>query len=464
MSDTTADQTLTIVNEGAGEGSFSIIEMPVTTVLVEQLILDPSFEAYTPNPYWDEYSATFGTPLCTVADCGTGTGTGPRTGSVWSWFGGAAAGDTGSVAQDVQIDPGIATMRFYVEQYVCGDAGASNYLRLEIDGTEIWRTDGTDPACGEFGYREITLDVSEFADGMTHEIMFYSQTVGSGNFFLDDVELHLEPGGDVPWLSVFPESGTVDGDSTTDVTVTFDATDMLMGDYDAILRVMGQGQPAMEVPVTLHVIENEPPVAEDQAVETEEDIPVEITLVATDADGDELTYHIVDLPENGTLEYEPGELPVLTYVPDPDWYGVDTFTFKANDGISDSNIATVTITVTSVNYPPVAVDDYYDVDMNTVLDVPAPGVMANDYDPDPADIMIVELVSGPSHGVLEFNVDGSFVYTPDTDFRGVDSFEYLLISFPPELVRNKYHDYATVYITVIGPEPLFKIFIPMIIN
>jgi subtilisin family serine protease len=253
VTDTTTTQTLTIINTGAGDGVFELIELPVVGTLADQLLQDPSFEAYTPNPYWDEYSATFGTPLCTVADCGTGTGTGPRTGDVWSWFGGSSTGDLGYVAQEVLILPGTANMTFYVEQYVCGAAGASNYMALKIDDTELWRTDGLDPACGVLGYRLVEVDVSDFADGGTHEIKFDSVAVDGANFFLDDVELNLEAGGDVPWLSLDPTAGSVLADSSTDVTVTYDSTGLAEGDYFASIRVKNPPAAAINVPVTLHV-------------------------------------------------------------------------------------------------------------------------------------------------------------------------------------------------------------------
>jgi hypothetical protein len=149
--------------------------------------------------------------------------------------------------------PGTADMTFWVEQAVCGTAGASNYMALMIDGVELWRTDGTDPACGTASYREIVVDVSDFADGDTHEIKFDSVTVGSGNFFLDDVELNLEAGGDVPWLSLDPTAGSVLADSSTDVTVTYDSTGLAEGDYFASIRVKNPPAAAINVPVTLHV-------------------------------------------------------------------------------------------------------------------------------------------------------------------------------------------------------------------
>jgi hypothetical protein len=71
-----------------------------------------------------------------------------------------------------------------------------------------------------------------------------------------------------------------------------------------------------------------------------------VTLNATDSDGDALAYAIVSGPTNGSLS---GTLPNLTYTPDSDYEGADSFTYKANDGYADSNIATVSITVTPPN-------------------------------------------------------------------------------------------------------------------
>ena len=255
LTDTVTTQTLTLVNTGANSVDVELIELPVVGILADQLLQDPSFELYTsPSSPWDQYSLNYGTPLCTIDDCGTGTGTGPRTGDVWSWFGGSSTGDSGYVSQVVTILPGTAEMTFYVEQYVCGAAGASNYLALKVDGTEIWRTDGLGSACGVLGYRLVTVDVSDFADGDTHEIKFDSVTVDGANFFVDDVELNLEAGGDVPWLAEDPIAGTVPADSTLDITITYDSTGLAEGDYMATLRVKNPPASAINVPVTLHVI------------------------------------------------------------------------------------------------------------------------------------------------------------------------------------------------------------------
>ena len=102
--------------------------------------------------------------------------------------------------------------------------------------------------------------------------------------------------------------------------------------------------------------DNAPPVAGDQAVTTDEDTPVAITLTASDPDGgDTLTYSIVTGPAHGQLS---GDAPELIYTPDPDSYGSDSFTFVANDGLVDSNEATVSITINPANDPPLASFSY----------------------------------------------------------------------------------------------------------
>lgn len=75
------------------------------------LLQDPSFELYTPNPYWDEYSTNFGTPLCN-ANCGTNMA---NSGSVWAWFGGTSAHEVGMLSQTVTIPNGYsALLEFYL--------------------------------------------------------------------------------------------------------------------------------------------------------------------------------------------------------------------------------------------------------------------------------------------------------------------------------------------------------------
>jgi VCBS repeat-containing protein len=141
----------------------------------------------------------------------------------------------------------------------------------------------------------------------------------------------------------------------------------------------------------------------------------------TDADGNPLTAALVASPSHGTLALNPNGS--FTYTPTPNYNGSDSFTYKANDGTADSNVATVAITVNAVNDAPVAVNDAYSTNEDTALSVAAPGVLGNDTDADGNTLTAVK-VSDPAHGTLTLNANGSFTYTPAANYNGSDSFTY----------------------------------------
>jgi Concanavalin A-like lectin/glucanases superfamily/F5/8 type C domain/Bacterial Ig domain len=101
---------------------------------------------------------------------------------------------------------------------------------------------------------------------------------------------------------------------------------------------------------------NFPPVANNQVVVTNTNIAKDITLTANDPNNDPLNYTIVAQPAHGTIT---GTAPNLNYNPDTDYVGTDSFTFKANDGITDGNTATVSITVNDPNNDPFGIMKLY---------------------------------------------------------------------------------------------------------
>ena len=128
-------------------------------------------------------------------------------------------------------------------------------------------------------------------------------------------------------------------------------------------------------------------------------------------------------PEHGTLTLNADGS--LEYVPDHNFRGSDSFTYKDNDTNTDSNVATVTITVNPVTYDH-AVNDSYSTEENTTLTkLAGEGVLANDTDSDTPPLPLsAAVVKDPEHGTLTLKADGSFEYLPTHNYVGSDSFTY----------------------------------------
>ncbi len=190
---------------------------------------------------------------------------------------------------------------------------------------------------------------------------------------------------------------------------------------------------------------NEPPVAADDSYATDEDEPLVVAAPGvlgndTDVDGNSLTAVLVSGPSGGILDLNVDGS--FSYTPHLDFYGEDTFAYRAYDGLAYSGNATVIITVNPVNDAPAAAQDSYSTDEDATLNVVAPGVLGNDSDTE-GSVLTAALYSSPAHGTLNLSSDGSFTYSPHPDFHGTDSFSYR--SYDGEAYSN----IATVTITVI---------------
>lgn len=154
---------------------------------------DGGFEAGTPNPVWTESSTNFGTPLCNEEICGTGSGSGPNSGTWWLWFGGISLPEDSFMEQSLVLESADTVLSFFLEQVVCD--GALDYARILIDGNEVFETTGDDPACGVPGYQPTTIDLvtapgGPYNDDGVHLLRIESQTFAANgsesNFFFDD--------------------------------------------------------------------------------------------------------------------------------------------------------------------------------------------------------------------------------------------------------------------------------------
>jgi VCBS repeat-containing protein len=144
-------------------------------------------------------------------------------------------------------------------------------------------------------------------------------------------------------------------------------------------------------------------------------------VLANDSDGDgALRAELVSGPTLGQLELHADG--TFSYQPQPNFSGVEEFTYRATDGVSSAT-TTVRIEVAAVNDPPAANRDLYTWAGGPLTIAAAAGVLANDGDPD-SDLLKASLVQAPAHGTLALAADGSFVYTPGPSFTGLDSFSY----------------------------------------
>ncbi|SPY30566.1 C protein alpha-antigen precursor [Photobacterium damselae] len=161
---------------------------------------------------------------------------------------------------------------------------------------------------------------------------------------------------------------------------------------------------------------NGQPIGDDLSVEVAEDSSINGQLTATDADGDDLTFELVDgsEPTNGQVTVNPDGS--WEYVPNPDFNGEDSFTVVVDDGNGGTDTITVTVNVTPVNDAPVGDD----VSAETQEDTAVTGQLtATDVD---GDNLTFKPGTNPENGNVTINADGSWEYVPNPDFNGEDSF------------------------------------------
>jgi VCBS repeat-containing protein len=199
---------------------------------------------------------------------------------------------------------------------------------------------------------------------------------------------------------------------------------------------------------------NLPVVGVNTAETTNEDTALNFTVSsATDLDSDPLVYSIVTAPSNGVITNclaNNNDL-TCTYTPNANYYGVDSFTFKANDGTSDSaGVTTVNITVNSVNDRPViGANQNFITNEDTLVSFTLNS--ATDVDI-PVQTLSYKVITAPTNGVLSncintgaYLTDRTCDYTPNADFNGADSFTYEAFDSVTNSVTT-----ATVNITVNG--------------
>ncbi|HST41742.1 MAG TPA: Ig-like domain-containing protein, partial [Conexibacter sp.] len=228
---------------------------------------------------------------------------------------------------------------------------------------------------------------------------------------------------------------------------------------------------------------NDAPVAADDAMRTDESTPLTVAAGSgvlandVDAEGDALTVTEVDgsaanvgtpfaaasgalvtINADGSLSYDPnGRFESLRAGARVD----DTVTYSVEDPSGASDVATVRFTIEGLNDRPDAIDDSYATDEDTVLTVPAGGVLTNDSDPDTGDVLAVDQVDGSGARVgsafttargatVRVNADGSLSYDPNGQFDALRPGDRVTDSITYRASDGSLADTATITFTISG--------------
>ncbi|MBI3406826.1 MAG: tandem-95 repeat protein [Planctomycetes bacterium] len=197
----------------------------------------------------------------------------------------------------------------------------------------------------------------------------------------------------------------------------------VLDEYGQLRIHLGDYDPSQVLAID-PIIQPQPPIANNDSYSAPHDRTLSVAAPGvlfndTYRGGPQFTAVLVSGTSHGSLTLNNDGS--FTYNPTYHFVGQDSFTYKAYNGISYSGVATATINV--FNNAPAAGNDSYNVTRNHTLSVSAPGVLANDSDPE-NDSITASLVESPSHGAVTLNANGSFTYTPAANYLGSDSFKY----------------------------------------
>jgi hypothetical protein len=323
---------------------------------------------------------------------------------------------------------------------------------------------GTTPAShGTVANNGTSISYNPAPDYNGPDLFSYTLADGRGGFDTAIVNVTVNPANDIPVAYDDPGVGgpAIVTDEDTPITINVLANDLGLGDTPLIVTVTsGPGNGSTTVlgnlsieftpdpdwsggdsfvyqvcdkdglpdcdsaTVTLTVNSvNDPPVAQNDTASTTEDLAVDIDVLANDDDPVEgdlpLTVVAVTQPPNGTVTNHGS---YVTYDPDPNFTGVDTFSYTAHDTGGASASANVSVTVSSIPDPPVAANDSVSTNQATPITI---NVAANDTDPDgDLDPTSVSLIGLPANGIAVNNFNGTVTYTPNPGAFTADSFTY----------------------------------------
>jgi VCBS repeat-containing protein len=247
-----------------------------------------------------------------------------------------------------------------------------------------------------------------------------------------------------------PAHGTLtlmpDGSFSYVPAANFNGTDVFV--YRA--RDGVSASPTTSVTIRVAAVNDAPDTTDDEySLDEDTTLTVDAPGVLgndSDVDGPTVTATLGTGPSHGDITFASDGS--FDYTPDPDFFGTETFTYVATDGLLPSRETTVIISVHGVNDAPVPQPDAYTTAEDAALVIGANGVLSNDADAD-GDTLVASLAVGPEHGSVVLFPDGTFEYMPDPNFNGTDGFTYN-VSDGQELVLGTA---VTITVTPVDDPP-----------
>ncbi len=299
-------------------------------------------------------------------------------------------------------------------------------LLSSLDGKSItgtWVLEVFDPISNDFGTLNSWSVELQFADPLADDGTLVTDEDVPGS----DTLSATDSGGDSLTYSVVSNgaegTAVIDDSATGAYTYTPDAD--YFGSDSFTFQVIDSNSDTSNtatISITVNPVSDDP-IATNGVLAFDEDTVGAGTLSASDADRDRITYSLVTAASYGTVVVDT-TTGSFTYTQDTEhWFGADYFTFQVMDSYGVySNIATVDITVNSVNDDPVAVGDTL-----SAIDEDAVGLgTLSGSDPVEGDSITYSLDTDATYGSVVVISTGAYTYTPDTDWSGVDSFTFVV--------------------------------------
>lgn len=301
--------------------------------------------------------------------------------------------------------------------------------------------------CGTMDFATITftiLPVNDPPQAFEDEVSGDEDTIISGSVAGNDSDVESAV------LSFTALTNPEEGDlvMNDDGSFTFTPNPNFFGYLLIDYQVCDEEEACTQSVLAIEVVSvNDAPVANDDNISTLEDIPASGSVAANDedADGDELTYTLISPPGNGMLTLNSDGS--FTYTPAPNDNGVYTATYEVSDGNGGIDQATLTIIITGVNDALEAINDAYTIaeDSGTF----SGNLGDNDSDPD-GDILSYSVVVGATSGVFNLNADGSFTYTPASNYNGIQNLSIQVCDAPTSCEITT----LTITVTAVNDAPI----------